>query len=404
MNKSKAGAKKNRIIYVGFGIPEADCYSHIGANVSGNRMNLGVLEGLKQFYDNVESITIYPLATFPSEKKIFVRKEKIILFNDSTSLKVSFVNIFLLKQITQTISILINCIKLAKKNRKNIILAYNAYFITAIPTLIVSRIRKCKSVCLLADIPVSIPPNYNWLKKILRKIEIYLYYKTINKFDGLIVLNKHVVDVFAPGKKYLLMDGGVSQKEITDTLKDGILPHKKANVIFYAGALEKYNGINEMIEGFNLVKNKELELHICGDGLLKSFIENAVKINSNIKYFGIVPNAEVKKMQREAALLISTRPTDHFATTVTFPSKIIEYMLSGTPVLTTKLNGLTKDYEPYLYFTGQKSIEIAKSIDYVMNINTLEREEKAKSAQEFVISNKNYLVHGKRIKDFFENL
>jgi len=50
-----------------------------------------------------------------------------------------------------------------------------------------------------------------------------------------------------------------------------------------------------------------------------------------------------------------------------FPSKLIEYMASATPVLTTRLPGIPPEYEPYVYWIEDDSVEgIEHSLRAVM--------------------------------------
>ena len=55
---------------------------------------------------------------------------------------------------------------------------------------------------------------------------------------------------------------------------------------------------------------------------------------------GCVTNDEIVRLQCEATLLVNPRPSDKEFCKYSFPSKTIEYMASGTPVLMTKLPGV----------------------------------------------------------------
>ena len=43
--------------------------------------------------------------------------------------------------------------------------------------------------------------------------------------------------------------------------------------------------------------------------------------------------------------------------TILFPSKNHEYMVTGTPVLTTKLPCFPEEYDPYLYYMEDVSVD-----------------------------------------------
>jgi glycosyltransferase involved in cell wall biosynthesis len=401
MEKENKLSKK--LLFIGFAINKKQCELHKGPAVSANRMHLGFIEALEKMYKrSLSIISIYPIACFPRERQIYIRREKINIINSVDANKIPFINILILKQLSQFLSVLFSTLLEISNKRIDTIITYNAHFETARPALLAAKIKKCKVIGLIADIITTVPPNYGFIKRTLRKWEIKSYHKTISDFDGLIVLNEKVIDAFALSIPYVIMDGGVSDEEIINTNYDAKIKHE--NTILYTGALEPYNGIEELIEGFTKVKNEKLQLLICGHGTLHNYVEQQSSIFNNIKYLGQVTNEQAKELQNIAGLLINTRPIDLFATKLTFPSKIIEYMLSGTPVLTTPLNGLTEDYFPYLYFCGQAPSEVAKGINYVMSLPANIRNEKGKRAREFIVDNKTYANHVKRIIPFIEKL
>ena len=201
-----------------------------------------------------------------------------------------------------------------------------------------------------------------------------------------------MVSEFSEGKKYYLMDGGVTEREIAETK---IFPPEEHNnsEILYTGALEEYNGIRAMIEGFLKLERSDLTLVICGDGALAPYVREMADKHENIIYKGRLPHGEITALQSKCGLLISTRPTDAFALRLTFPSKMIEYMLSGTPVLTTRLNGLTEEYDGKLFFVGQTAEEISQGISDFFDLSIEERYERAALAREFVEKKKTYTYH-----------
>lgn len=307
-------------------------------------------------------------------------------------LKIPFVNIFLIKHATQMIALFFALLQTKALPKNSVIITYNPYMELAIPALIFCKLRKVKCICLVADIPITIPKNYSIFKKWLRKLEIKNYYRFIGQYNGLIVLNQNIIKTFAPGTPYYLMDGGVSTEEIEASK---VLPPKnhELNRILFTGALEPYNGIPELMTAFRKISRGNLELMICGNGSLKSTVIEATQKDQRIKYMGTVSNDDSRKYQQSAGLLISTRPTDQFAMKLTFPSKILEYMLSGTPVLSTRLNGLNGGYENCMFFTGQTSDEIALGIENYYDMPVQKRFEKAEIAYAYVTKQKNYISH-----------
>ena len=76
-------------------------------------------------------------------------------------------------------------------------------------------------------------------------------------------------------------------------------------------------------------------------------------------------------------------------------------MVSATPILTTKLPGIPKEYYDYIYLIEDESIEgIAKTLKDILNIDYKDRNEFGKKAQMFVLNNKSNIMQAKKIKEF----
>ena len=83
----------------------------------------------------------------------------------------------------------------------------------------------------------------------------------------------------------------------------------------------------------------------------------------------------------------------------------MEYMVSGTPVLTTKLPGMPKEYYDYIYLIKDESENgMRNSMIKVLNLPREELIEKGKKAKDFVLKYKNNNVQAKEIIDLCTKL
>ena len=81
----------------------------------------------------------------------------------------------------------------------------------------------------------------------------------------------------------------------------------------------------------------------------------------------------------------------------------MEYMVSGTPVLTTVLPGMPKEYYPYVYLLEDESPEgIATQLCKILSYPMEERLNKGLSARTFVLKEKSNVQQSKRIIEFFQ--
>ena len=76
-------------------------------------------------------------------------------------------------------------------------------------------------------------------------------------------------------------------------------------------------------------------------------------------------------------------------------------MASGTPLLTTKLPGIPKEYYKYIYFFDEENVEgMARTIKEVINKEIDDLNLKGRLAQHFVLKEKNNIVQANRIIKF----
>lgn len=82
---------------------------------------------------------------------------------------------------------------------------------------------------------------------------------------------------------------------------------------------------------------------------------------------------------KKATLLINPRPSNEEFTKYSFPSKNLEYMASGTPLLATDLPGIPAEYKRYEYIIENENIDgIANMFRYVLNLTDAELRKKRK--------------------------
>ena len=76
----------------------------------------------------------------------------------------------------------------------------------------------------------------------------------------------------------------------------------------------------------------------------------------------------------------------------------MEYMASGTPVLTTVLPGMPKEYYPYVFFLEDETVEgIARVLPELLAKSDEELFEKGSRARAFVLDQRNNLVQAQKI-------
>jgi len=389
-----------KVLFLGYAISMEEANKITGASVAGNKMQLSILEYMNNAIDELYSVTVYPLASFPQAKKIYVGKEELLISEKLKSLRVPYWNIPILKQVSQIISIYRFARRYVKNNQDAVIVTWNMYPQVGIPAVWLQKKYGASIIPILADLPID--DNYqrtglsSWLRRIFDDSTV----KNIKKADKVIALNKHAVAKFAQGIEYLIIEGGVEPKDYQEQERDkkGLISEKR---IIYGGSLAEYSGIKELVDAMRYVQDDNISLCIYGDGYWKEYVKECKQ--KNVNYCGMVSNAEMLNMQKEAWLLVNPRPIDDKIAQVTFPSKIFEYLMSGTPVLSTRLNGFTEEYFDKMFWVEKNTPqELAKAINEISDFSEDELELLANKARYFILEEKNWKAQCDKIIAFLK--
>ena len=88
-----------------------------------------------------------------------------------------------------------------------------------------------------------------------------------------------------------------------------------------------------------------------------------------------------------------------------FPSKTIEYMASGTPVLMTRLPGVPSEYFDYVYTIEDETSEgICKTLTTILSKEKQELKEFGVRAKEFVKEKKSQEKQSERVYKFIQEI
>lgn len=387
-----------KVLFLGYAINIEEASKTYGASIAGNKMQINVLKNLDAYPDlSIKSITIYPIAAYPGTKTMFIKKQLINLFNDFYSIKIRFVNLPVIKHFCIIINTYIEAKKLVKKDGIQTIFTFNCFPEVGLPAKWLKKKYGCTIISLLADLPIDDTVSRKGFSLLLRKCFDKITKNTIPCYDKLIVLNKHAVELYAPDVTNIVVEGGVDEDDITEFSNRKFI---KKNIV-YSGALVEYSGIMNLIESMKFITHKDVFLDIYGGGQIEELVKSQAEKMPNVFFHGKVDNNSMKKIQHEAYLLVNPRPVENKIAMVTFPSKIFEYMLSGTPVLTTKLNGFTDEYLDKMYFVDQNDpYALAGKINEIMDLPEDELRGKAYAARQFIIENKTWEKQSKKIYEF----
>lgn len=260
--------------------------------------------------------------------------------------------------------------------------------VTALSALLAARLRGKPCVGIVTDLPDMLGGSRfskEFANYVIRHCTHYvLLTEAMNGY-----LNK-------AGKPYVILEGhsDVTMKEKQPSLEKKAQPR----ICFYAGGVSKQYGLGNLVEGFRMADLENAVLHIYGPGDYVEELQEIAEKDHRIFYGGMLLNHEIVEKELEATLLVNPRPTDEEYVKYSFPSKTMEYMASGTAVLTTVLPGMPKEYHPYVFLLEDETAEgIAVKLRLVLQHSDEELFEKGSKARTFVLEQKNNVIQGEKL-------
>lgn len=115
-------------------------------------------------------------------------------------------------------------------------------------------------------------------------------------------------------------------------------------VLVYMGSFFYFSGLDDVIRGIaqDLVSSPELKLLLIGGGeqeIELRKLASTLGVDSQVVFTGFVPFSELSRYMSLGDLAINPLRPEKVAS-MAFPQKVLQYLGTGLPVVSTKLNGL----------------------------------------------------------------
>lgn len=355
---------------------------------------------------NVTTLTLPPVASYPKSSSILYKRKKEKVLKSLEINYITLLNLPIIKTINIIIQVFFQTLLFLIKNRKkdHTILCGYISFETTLPAILIAKIFNIRIFSMVPDAPLYISTYskvINPIKRIINKLTTKINRQLEDKFDGYVFITQAMSNLINRNQKpYIVVEGMISEDNVDSTI---YYEKKSPKIIMYAGTLHEKFGIKKMVDAFIKAELQECELWVYGMGDYAQSLNKIAEKYSNVKYKGSVSKSEILDLEKKATLLVNPRPSKEKFTEYSFPSKTLEYMASGTPLLTTKLRGIPNEYDNYLYYFFDESTEsIANRLKEIMCYPPDMLNKFGDNAKRFVLENKNYTVQTKKIYDFLE--
>ena len=391
-----------KIAFVGFAVPEMSHWAMSGSARAGNLAQNGFIEALYTSGAGLDIVwSFQPIEIWPNSKVLFAKGERTKL---SCGMEVRICPLFnfpILREIFRIICFTASFIFWVLKNIRHprVLIVYNIYFPPAFFLRLLTWITHTKMVAILYDLGKIKANDHRWSYRI-EKYFIRLAYWCIPRFDGRILISEAIERDFASGRHYILVDGGVTNM-VTDRLFDVLQYEGDEFRLMFAGGINEWNHIEAMLSFMARNHDFRLRLWLAGGGGQVGLVEKAVARDSRIKFFGRLGHDELFKLYEQSDCLLNLRDMLDPALAYHYPSKLLEILTVGKPVITSNTNHTRKAYGHICRVIddiGELDVAVAE----LMSMSPEKRCDFGRKAREWMLANKTWRAQGPAIREYIE--
>lgn len=240
---------------------------------------------------------------------------------------------------------IIGAFRLVLQSRSNEIrpcVLTTGYYPLEMAALLLLRAMGFRVFSIIFDSHIPSLKKYSWLKKKLVDGYFRLGLYCSGFLTGILVVNAAAKDCFPVHPRRVLLtrigslfgNGAVRKRQIEN-------PNKRPRFLF-AGTLNSDNGVNITLEAISSSPELDADFLFFGDGDAEKQIKKAAKIDSRVKVLGRVVDETLDGELSYANFLICLRDPNSISAKYAFPSKLIKFMGSGTPVIANNFPGVSE--------------------------------------------------------------
>jgi glycosyltransferase involved in cell wall biosynthesis len=219
--------------------------------------------------------------------------------------------------------------------------------------------------------------------------------------SGVVVLSSHVGRDLRHTRPWIR----VSRPPAPDILYlPKSIPNSDTRILYFAGSTSKVSGVDLLLEAIQHIHDPTYRFWFSGRGPLDRTIYEAARTDKRIIHWGFVKRERYRELLQQANVLVNPRPTRLPENRYNFPSKLMEYMAAGRPVISTATSDIAEYYLDEIVLLEDETPEgLARLITEVCSWSP-ERQIALGQKARNRVQKETWEIQAQRILDFIENL
>jgi glycosyltransferase involved in cell wall biosynthesis len=194
------------------------------------------------------------------------------------------------------------------------------------------------------------------------------------------------------------VDGGITNI-VSDNLFE-LSPHDGDEFrMMFAGGVNHWNHIQALLDFMARNRDSNLRLWIAGAGAQVKLVKDAAANDRRIVFYGQLERDALFKLYAQADVLLNLRDMGDPALAYHFPSKLLEMLVMGKPVITSSTNHAKESYG-HICKVIDKIEQLDEAVGELRKMTADERCEYGKRARVWMLANKTWRAQGPTIREY----
>jgi glycosyltransferase involved in cell wall biosynthesis len=326
------------VVFIGGPLPLKEIEGSEGFSMAGYLVTSNIIKGLRAIGVDISLIlSFFPMPAWPKTPVLFSRGGVETLEDGTPVTRLGFPNVTPLKQLWLGLAGAFALIRWGFKHRKDakrVFLCYNLSVPPGCLIWVAARVTHSKMIAIVydVDLPGVTVPNTIW-----HRLNFAQTKAVMPHLDGIVGITEWIGRDFAPRVPSICVPGGISDSliDLFSVENDQEYKHKDLPTVVFAGHLNLSNGIGLLLDALTEAKEINVSLELIGDGPLLTLAKEVSKTDSRVKVRGRLSHDEVLLAYKAADAIISLRLQETLKTPYLFPSKLLEAMAVGKPLICT---------------------------------------------------------------------
>ena len=338
-----------RVLFLGFLIRDEDAGSifenESHPQYSALRFQRDLLRALEAAGLSLDAVTTPPIAAFPRNRHWWVPGGDYQLAGlRARGRQMSGPNLPGLRPFVRLVQWFRHGLAAPAESR-DAILVYSVHTPAVAAALLLKWRRGWPVFVFIPDLPAFMGGPSHFVKRLLKRIDAAIVRRLLAYADGAFPITEHIGrDWLVGGPEYWTMEG------VSDAAA-AALSSARANrsyvsrgthrpILLYTGRLEQ---TVTFIRAFHrsLI---EATLVLTGGGVDAAELQSLAAADERIKLKGFMPDDAFAQEVDRADFLLNLRDPAWPGAPYSFPSKLFEYLISGKPVISTRMAGIPAEY------------------------------------------------------------